>query len=74
MRVLVGELVPLGAVVDIVSGTGPALIGHEDAQRRSLVFSNVRGRDLGGFVRDVRQRVANQVTLPAGMFLEWDGQ
>ena len=69
-----GELVPLGAVVDIVSGTGPALIGHEDAQRRTLVFSNVRGRDLGGFVSDVRQRVANQVTLPAGMFLEWGGQ
>jgi cobalt-zinc-cadmium resistance protein CzcA len=69
-----GELVPLGAVVDFVSGTGPALIGHEDAQRRTLVFSNVRGRDLGGFVNDVRRRVAEQVTLPAGMFLEWGGQ
>ncbi len=69
-----GELVPLGAVVDFVSGTGPALVGHEDAQRRALVFSNVRGRDLGGFVNDVRRRVAEQVTLPAGMFLEWGGQ
>jgi cobalt-zinc-cadmium resistance protein CzcA len=69
-----GELVPLGAVVDFVSGTGPALVGHEDAQRRTLVFSNVRGRDLGGFVSDVRQRVAEQVTLPSGMFLEWGGQ
>ena len=69
-----GELVPLGAVVDFVSTTGPALVGHEDAQRRSLVFSNVRGRDLGGFVSDVRRRVAEQVTLPAGMFLEWGGQ
>ncbi|HEU4585224.1 MAG TPA: efflux RND transporter permease subunit, partial [Gemmatimonadaceae bacterium] len=69
-----GELVPLGAVVDFVSGTGPALIGHEDAQRRTLVFSNVRGRDLGGFVSDVRSRVAEQVALPPGMFLEWGGQ
>ncbi len=69
-----GELVPLGTVVDFVSGTGPALIGHEDAQRRTLVFSNVRGRDLGGFVSDVRQRVAERVQLPAGMFLEWGGQ
>ena len=69
-----GELVPLGAVVDFVSGTGPALIGHEDAQRRTLVFSNVRGRDLGGFVSEVRQRVAERVELPAGMFLEWGGQ
>ncbi len=69
-----GELVPLGTVVEFVSGTGPALIGHEDAQRRTLVFSNVRGRDLGGFVSDVRARVAGQVTLPPGMFLEWGGQ
>jgi cobalt-zinc-cadmium resistance protein CzcA len=69
-----GELVPLGAVVDFVSGTGPALIGHEDAQRRTLVFSNVRGRDLGGFVSDVQRRVAEEVTLPTGMFLEWGGQ
>jgi len=69
-----GELVPLGAVVDFVSGTGSALIGHEDAQRRALVFSNVRGRDLGGFVSDVRARVTEQVTLPSGMFLEWGGQ
>jgi cobalt-zinc-cadmium resistance protein CzcA len=69
-----GEMIPLSAVVDVVSGTGPALIGHEDAQRRTLVFSNVRGRDLGGFVQEVRDRVGAQVDLPAGMFLEWGGQ
>jgi cobalt-zinc-cadmium resistance protein CzcA len=34
----------------------------------------VRGRDLGGFVQEVRARVAQQVTLPAGVFLEWGGQ
>jgi cobalt-zinc-cadmium resistance protein CzcA len=69
-----GSLVPLGELVDIVSTTAPELIGHEDAQRRTLVLSNVRGRDLGGFVRDVRGRVASEVTLPAGVFLEWGGQ
>ena len=46
-----GEVVPLSAVADVSTATGPELIGHEDAQRRSLVLSNVRGRDLGGFVR-----------------------
>jgi cobalt-zinc-cadmium resistance protein CzcA len=69
-----GELVPLGAVVSIESREGPELIGHEDAQRRTLVLSNVRGRDLGSFVREVRERVASEVRLPAGMFLEWGGQ
>lgn len=69
-----GALVPLGAVAELVSGTGPELIGHENAQRRTLVLSNVRGRDLGSFVGEVRRRVASEVTLPAGMFLEWGGQ
>jgi heavy metal efflux system protein len=50
------------------------LIGHEDAQRRTLVLSNVRGRDLGGFVSDLRTRIARDVPLPAGTFLEWGGQ
>jgi cobalt-zinc-cadmium resistance protein CzcA len=69
-----GELVPLSAVADVQSTTGPELIGHEDAQRRSLVLSNVRGRDLGSFVEEVRARIAREVTLPAGVFLEWGGQ
>lgn len=69
-----GELVPLSAVADVQTTTGPEMIGHEDAQRRSLVLSNVRGRDLGSFVQEVRARIARDVTLPAGMFLEWGGQ
>jgi cobalt-zinc-cadmium resistance protein CzcA len=69
-----GALIPLSSVADLVSTTGPELIGHEDAQRRTLVLSNVRGRDLGGFVAEVRAKVAEQVKLPPGMFLEWGGQ
>jgi len=69
-----GALVPLSSVADVEPGTGPELIGHEDAQRRTLVLSNVRGRDLGGFVQEVQARVARDVPLPAGTFLEWGGQ
>jgi cobalt-zinc-cadmium resistance protein CzcA len=69
-----GELLPLTAVADVQSTTGPELIGHEDAQRRALVLSNVRGRDLGSFVQEVRARIAREVTLPSGVFLEWGGQ
>lgn len=67
-------MIPLGAVVRVSTQEGPELIGHEDAQRRTLVLSNVRGRDLGSFVKEVRSRVAAEVQLPAGMFLEWGGQ
>lgn len=69
-----GELVPLSALTEMVSTTGPELIGHEDAQRRALVVSNVRGRDLGSFAEEVRARIAREVTLPSGVFLEWGGQ
>jgi cobalt-zinc-cadmium resistance protein CzcA len=69
-----GALVPLGTLAALVSTTGPELIGHEDAQRRALVLSNVRDRDLGSFVAEVRARVASEVTLPPGMFLQWGGQ
>ena len=69
-----GGVVPLGELTDIVSTSAPELIGHEDAQRRTLVLANVRGRDLGSFVQEVRARVARDVRLPAGMFLEWGGQ
>jgi heavy metal efflux system protein len=69
-----GELVPLSRVMQLTSTTGPELIGHEDAQRRALVLSNVRGRDLGSFTEEVRSRVAREIALPSGVFLEWGGQ
>jgi cobalt-zinc-cadmium resistance protein CzcA len=74
VRTPAGGLVPLGELADIVSTSAPELIGHEDAQRRTLVLANVRGRDLGSFVQEVRARVAREVQVPAGMFLEWGGQ
>ncbi len=69
-----GEIIPLSAVADVTTSTGPELIGHENAQRRALVLSNVRGRDLGSFVEEVRARIARDVEIPVGVFLEWGGQ
>jgi heavy metal efflux system protein len=69
-----GAIVPVNAVARLVMTTGPEVIAHEDAQRRTLVMANVRGRDLGSFVEEVRGRVAAEVPLPGGVFLEWGGQ
>lgn len=69
-----GELVPVSVLSEMITTTGPEMIAHEDAQRRSLVVSNVRGRDLGSFAREVRERIAEEVVLPKGVFLEWGGQ
>ncbi len=69
-----GARVPLGSLADIVEDRGPNFIGRENAQRRILVTANVAGRDLGGVVADVRERVAAGLTLPAGYRVEYGGQ
>ncbi len=74
VRTADGGRIPLGSLTRITTVMGPELIAHEDAQRRTLVMANVRGRDLGSFVREVRARVAASVALPTGVFLEWGGQ
>ena len=69
-----GARVPLGSLADIVEDRGPNFIGRENAQRRIIVTANVAGRDLGGVVADVRERVAAGVTLPEGYRVEYGGQ
>jgi cobalt-zinc-cadmium resistance protein CzcA len=74
VRTANGGLVPLGSLAELTPVMGPELIAHEDAQRRTLVMANVRGRDLGSFVKEVRGRVDALVDVPSGVFLEWGGQ
>ena len=49
-------------------------IDREEGQRRMVVMSNVRGRDLGSFVTEVQANIARQVKLPAGYSIEYGGQ
>jgi cobalt-zinc-cadmium resistance protein CzcA len=49
-------------------------IDREEGQRRMVVMSNVRGRDLGSFVKEVQENIAREVKLPAGYSIELGGQ
>jgi cobalt-zinc-cadmium resistance protein CzcA len=49
-------------------------IDREEGQRRVVVMSNVRGRDLGGFVTEVQANIARQARLPSGYSIEFGGQ
>jgi heavy metal efflux system protein len=69
-----GHLVPLASVATIRETEGPAVINRESLQRRVLVEVNVRGRDLVSFVTEARAKVAQAVTLPEGVTVEWGGQ
>lgn len=69
-----GERVPLGRLAAIRVASTPEAITHENGERRLVVQSNVRGRDVGSFVGDARRRIDEAVTLPAGYYLAWGGQ
>lgn len=69
-----GARVPVAAIADVVESRGPNVIHHDHLQRRVVIMANVAGRDLGGAVEEVRERVASSVTLPTGTFLSYEGQ
>ena len=69
-----GARVPLSQVARIRTVVGPKQISHDNGQRRVVIQLNVRGRDMGGFVAEAQQRIADQVDLPAGYFITWGGQ
>jgi cobalt-zinc-cadmium resistance protein CzcA len=68
-----GGYVPLAEVAEIGVTTGPNTVNRENGKRRAIVTANVRGRDLGSFVTDVRRRVRAEVELPSGYWLEYGG-
>jgi cobalt-zinc-cadmium resistance protein CzcA len=74
LRTPAGGTVTLGQVASVVRREVPEVINHEAAQRYVVVRSNVRGRDLGGFVADARAALAEAVTLPPGYFFAYSGQ
>jgi heavy metal efflux system protein len=69
-----GERVTLGQVADIRTAEGPEVINREDAQRRIVIQSNVRGRDIGGYVAEAQSLIEREVKLPAGYYVTWGGE
>src|SRR5882672_7921417 len=74
LRAPAGEEVALDQVADINVTRGPEKVEREEGQRRVVVMSNVRGRDLGSFVDDVRSSIGREVQLPPGYYIEYGGQ
>jgi len=74
IRTPAGGTVTLSQLAHLRTVEGPEVIEHEGGQRYVLVKANVRGRDLGSFVADVRRAIADGVKLPAGYFTTYGGQ
>ena len=69
-----GGTVLLSQVADIREEEGAVQVIREQASRFATVLSNVRGRDIGGFVAEAQARVAERVQLPQGYEVVWGGQ
>ena len=69
-----GERIPLRALADIHEVDGPVQITRESARRSLVVQANVEGRDVVGFVEEVRKRLAQEVKLPQGYYVTFGGQ
>jgi cobalt-zinc-cadmium resistance protein CzcA len=68
-----GASVPLGELADISLAAGPNQVSRENGKRRAVITANVRDRDLGSFIDDLRARVDNEVELPTGYYVEYGG-
>ena len=69
-----GKSVPLSTFVTFKQTSGAVQIEHENGYRKTVVQSNVEGRDLVGFVDEVKAKVAQSVKLPAGYYLSYGGE
>ncbi len=69
-----GQVVRVGDVAEVYSGTGPNMVNREDMQRRIVVAANSHGRDLGSLIEEIRAKIAEKVKLPVGYFIVYVGQ
>ena len=69
-----GAWVRLGEVASIEIETGPPQIRRDNLQRRVVVLSNVEGRDMGGLVNELQERISREIDLPDGYSVVFGGQ
>lgn len=69
-----GDSVEINELVDFKMTQGPVQIDHENSMRKSLVQTNVIGRDLVGFVNELSSLVDEKIELPQGYYIEYGGE
>ena len=68
-----GTRLPLKELAEVFIGDGRYAILHDGARRRQTVTCNPAGRDVASFVAEAQAKVAAQVKLPAGVYVEFSG-
>ena len=68
-----GEFVPLSEIANIELSVGPNQISRENGKRRAVITANVRGRDLGSFIAELRSKIDSDVALPDSYYVQYGG-
>jgi cobalt-zinc-cadmium resistance protein CzcA len=66
--------ITLGSIAEFNIKPGPNQISRENGKRRVVVTANVRGRDIGSFVKEAEKKIKQDVTIPANYWMTWGGQ
>ncbi|MCR4524412.1 efflux RND transporter permease subunit [Bosea sp. 47.2.35] len=69
-----GASIPLGEVASVERKRGATSIRTENGELAVYIFVDTVGRDLGGYVRDAQNAIAQSIKLPAGYRVAWSGQ
>ncbi len=69
-----GRKIPLEEVAEIVSTGGPNTISRENVQRKLVVSANTSGRDVGSIIKEIRETIDENISLPEGYRIEYGGQ
>lgn len=69
-----GAWLRLRDVADVAIESGPPQVRRDDVQRRVVIQANVEGRDMGGIVTELEQRIADEIDLPPGYSVVFGGQ
>ncbi|CZJ32050.1 Cation efflux system protein CusA [Legionella pneumophila] len=69
-----GAEVPIAQLVTLTFRSGPAMVRDENGMLAGYVFIDISGRDIGGYVEELKQAVNAKVKLPPGYTLAWSGQ
>jgi cobalt-zinc-cadmium resistance protein CzcA len=68
------HFIPLSEVSTIKVSEGPNQISRENGKRRVVVTANIRGRDLGSFITESKEKIKETIVVPSGYWIDWSGQ
>ncbi len=69
-----GRKIPLGQVAEVKITEGIEAVNREFGERRIIIQCNVRGRDIGSFVKEAQKKIEEKISLPPGYYIQWGGQ